>query len=77
MRLLSGNTLGKDEITAILRRNCTTFTPSERDRVDLRAVGADEAMLRAIAKGPQTLADDPSALVPGLAANAPRLAAAE
>jgi hypothetical protein len=49
VRLLSGNTLGKDEITAILRKNCTTFTPSERDRVDLRAVGADEAMLRAIA----------------------------
>ena len=49
VRLLTGRTLGKDEITTILRRNCTTFTPSERDRGDLRAVGADDAMLRAIA----------------------------
>jgi len=49
VRLLTGRTLGKEEITTILRRNCTNFTPSERDRGDLRAVGADEAMLRAIA----------------------------
>jgi hypothetical protein len=50
VRLLTGGTLAKAEITAIIRRNCTTFTPSERDRGDLRAVGADDAMLAVIAE---------------------------
>src|SRR2546429_5026595 len=33
---------------ALVRRNCVTFRPSERDRADLRAAGADDALLAAI-----------------------------
>src|SRR5256884_5419814 len=33
---------------ALVRRNCVTFRPSERDRADLRAAGADDAVLGAI-----------------------------
>jgi len=49
VRLLTGRTLAKEEIATIIRRNCTNFTPSERDRDDLRSAGADDGMLRAIA----------------------------
>src|SRR2546429_2846787 len=33
---------------ALVRRNCVTFRQSERDRADLRAAGADDALLAAI-----------------------------
>jgi hypothetical protein len=49
VRLLTGGTLAQEEIVELIRRHCTTFTPSERDRGELRAVGADDAMLRSIA----------------------------
>ena len=48
VRLLSGRALSKAEIATVIRRNCTNFTPSERDRAELRAMGADDEMLRVI-----------------------------
>jgi hypothetical protein len=49
VRLLTGRTLAREEIADLIRRHCTTFTPSERDRAELRAVGADDEMLGFIA----------------------------
>lgn len=49
VRLLTGGTLERSEIADLIRRHCTNFTPSERDRAELRAVGADDEMLGAIA----------------------------
>jgi len=48
VRLLAGKTRPKADVVALVRRNCVTFHPSERDRADLRAAGADDAVLGAI-----------------------------
>ncbi len=48
IRMLSGSALSADEIAGIVRRSCTNFTPSDRDRADLRALGAGDDMLRTI-----------------------------
>ena len=48
VRLLATKARPKADVVALLRRNCVTFRPSERDRADLRAAGADDAVLGAI-----------------------------
>src|SRR5207248_208341 len=48
VRLLAAKARPKADVVALLRRNCVTFRPSERDRADLRAAGADDAVLGAI-----------------------------
>ena len=48
VRLLSGLTLTPDELAALIRRRCLSFTPSGRDRSDFVALGADAAVLREI-----------------------------
>jgi len=48
VRLLSSVTLTADELAALIRRNCLSFTPSARDRADFDALGAGPAVLREI-----------------------------
>ena len=48
VRLLATKTRSRADVMALVRRNCVTFRPSERDRADLRAAGADDALLAAI-----------------------------
>jgi hypothetical protein len=48
VRLLSGSVMSQQEITQLVSRNCLTFAPTERDRSDLRRLGAEAAVLAAI-----------------------------
>jgi hypothetical protein len=48
IRMLTSSAFSLREVTDIVRRNCTSFTPSDRDRADLRDVGADDEILQAI-----------------------------
>ena len=48
VQLLATGALSKRDIAALVQRNCVTFQPSERDRGELRAAGADDAVLAAI-----------------------------
>jgi len=48
VRLLAGSTVQKPEIAALVRRHCLSFTPTVRDRLDLVALGADEAILMSV-----------------------------
>jgi len=48
VRLLATGALKQRDIAALVRRNCVTFRPSERDRAELRAAGADQEVLAAI-----------------------------
>ena len=48
VRLLATKTRSRADVMALVRRNCVTFRPTERDRADLRAAGADDALLAAI-----------------------------
>jgi hypothetical protein len=48
VRLLSGLTLAPDELAALIRRSCLSFTPTSRDRADFVALGAGPAVLREI-----------------------------
>ncbi len=48
VRLLTGSTLSRPEIASLIARNCLRFTPTERDRADLRELGADSVILRRI-----------------------------
>ena len=48
VRLLATKTRSRADVIALVRRNCVTFRPSERDRADLRAAGADDVLLAAI-----------------------------
>jgi len=48
VRLLGSRAMSTPEIAALVRRNCVAFRPSERDRADLRAAGADDAVFAAI-----------------------------
>src|SRR5882762_976372 len=48
VRLLGSRAMSTPEIATLLRRNCVAFRPSERDRADLRAAGADVAVFAAI-----------------------------
>lgn len=46
IRLLSTTTLAPSEIAELVQRRCVSFVPSPRDKADLRALGADEAVMR-------------------------------
>ncbi len=48
VRLLSGAMMSSNELVELVSRNCLTFDPTERDRNDLRMLGADTAMLAAV-----------------------------
>jgi len=48
VRLLATGALKRRDIAALVRRNCVTFRPSERDRSELRAAGADDEVLAAV-----------------------------
>jgi hypothetical protein len=48
VRLLSSATLGPDELAALIRRSCLSFTPTGRDRADFVALGANPSLLREI-----------------------------
>src|SRR2546427_13213500 len=49
VRLLTVGTIGSAELATLVQRNCLSFTPTERDRADLVSLGADTALLRALA----------------------------
>jgi hypothetical protein len=48
VRLLSGAMMSSSELAQLVSRNCLTFDPTERDKSDLRLLGADSAMLIAV-----------------------------
>src|SRR6266702_7193167 len=48
VRLLSGAMMSSNELVELVSLNCLTFDPTERDRNDLRMLGADAAMLAAV-----------------------------
>ena len=48
VRLLAGGTYTNAEVAEIIRQNCLSFTPTTRDRSDLRALGADDTVLGAM-----------------------------
>src|SRR6266536_180190 len=49
IRLLSGGALSHREIADLIGRNCVSFTPTARDRINLAALGADSLILTRIA----------------------------
>ena len=48
IRLLTGTTYTRAEVAGIVRQSCLSFTPTERDRSDFRALGADDSVMAAI-----------------------------
>jgi len=48
VRLLSGSVMAPAELRQLVRRNCLTFDPTDRDRHDFRLLGADAALLAAV-----------------------------
>lgn len=48
VRLLSGAVLSQGELAQLVTRNCLTFDPTDRDRSDLRRLGAERAVLAAV-----------------------------
>ena len=48
VRLLSGAGMSPVDLSQLVRRNCLTFQPTERDRNDLRVLGADASLLAAV-----------------------------
>ena len=48
VRMLARRAPSKPQIASLVRRNCVTFQPTAHDRAELRAAGADDAVLAAI-----------------------------
>ena len=48
VRMLSGSTYSVDEVATIVRTNCLSFTPTERDLADFQELGANDAVLGAV-----------------------------
>ncbi len=48
VRLLSGSVMTQQEIAQLVSRNCLSFDPTERDRLDLRRLGAEAAVVAAM-----------------------------
>jgi len=48
IRLLTGTTYSKAEVAGIIRQSCLSFAPTQRDRTDFRALGADDSVMTAI-----------------------------
>ncbi|HET7296130.1 MAG TPA: Ig-like domain-containing protein [Gemmatimonadales bacterium] len=77
VRLLSNATLASDELAALIRRTCLSFSPTGRDRADFVALGADAGVLREIdgcARRAAARRAASSAGAPRPAATAPRVA---
>src|SRR5207253_618804 len=45
VRMLARRALSKPQIATLVRRNCVTFQPTAHDRAELRAAGADAAVV--------------------------------
>ena len=54
IQLLS-TSLGSEEIAGLVQRRCVSFTPSARDKADLRALGADDLLLRRLDECARTI----------------------
>jgi hypothetical protein len=65
VRMLSGSTYSVAEVATIIRSNCLSFGPTERDLSDFRNLGASDAVLAAV-RGCAERADDgePARVVP-------------
>jgi len=48
VRLLSGAGMSAVELAQLVRRNCLTFQPTDRDRNDFRLLGAEASLLAAV-----------------------------
>ena len=48
VRLLSGAVMSSAELAQLVRHNCLTFDPTDRDRQDFRLLGADATLLAAV-----------------------------
>jgi len=48
VRLLSGSVMSQQEIAQLVRRNCLTFAPTDRDRADFRRLGAEPPVIAAV-----------------------------
>ncbi len=48
VRLLSGAGMSPGELAQLVRRNCLTFQPTDRDRNDFRLLGAEPSLLAAV-----------------------------
>jgi len=48
VRLLSGAGISPVELAQLVRRNCLTFQPTDRDRNDFRLLGAEASLLAAV-----------------------------
>jgi len=48
IRLLTGTTYSRAEVAGIIRQSCLSFAPTERDRTDFQALGADDSVMAAI-----------------------------
>jgi hypothetical protein len=48
VRLLSGAGMSPVELAQLVRRNCLTFQPTDRDRNDFRLLGAEASLLAAV-----------------------------
>src|SRR5947207_12787244 len=84
IRLLTGGALSHGEIADLIGRNCLSFTPTSRDRLDLTALGADSLILARMAgcgrgpapgpaakAGPTPATTPPPAPIPGVIAVVP------
>lgn len=48
VRLISGSAISPVELAELVRRNCLTFQPTDRDRTDFERLGADRSLLTAM-----------------------------
>ena len=48
VRFLSGGVYAPDELAGLVRRSCLSFEPTDRDRADLRSLGASGTVMEAI-----------------------------
>lgn len=48
VRMLSGSTYSVAEVATIVRTNCLSFTPTDRDMTDFQELGASDAVLTAV-----------------------------
>jgi hypothetical protein len=48
VRLISGAAMSSVELTQLVRRNCLTFQPTDRDHTDFERLGADRSLIAAM-----------------------------
>ena len=77
VRLLSGSAMSPLELAQLVRRNCLTFEPTDRDRSDFRRLGAEPSLLAAVdacahrATPPRNLPVTPVRVTPATPATPP------